>query len=209
MLAAYADAKMLPRIATPSAPPTCRVVSFIAEPSPALASGSEPMMDSVAGTIAVPIPNPRITSDTTTCAYPDAVVSVPMNHSPPATIVIPAATRVLLPNRPVSRPDAGALIISTSASGATRMPASRAEYPRTNWRYWVRKNSDPKSAKKTRTIDTLAAVNRGFSKNVTSSIGWSLRSSHTVNVTSTTAVNAKVASVCVEVHPCDGASMIP
>ena len=51
---------MLPRIATPSAPPICRVVSFIAEPTPALASGSEPMIDSVAGTIAVPMPRPRI-----------------------------------------------------------------------------------------------------------------------------------------------------
>ena len=34
--------------ATPSAPPTWRVVSFTAEPTPALASGSEPMIDSVA-----------------------------------------------------------------------------------------------------------------------------------------------------------------
>ena len=42
---------MLPRTATPSAPPTWRVVSLTAEPTPALASGSEPMIDSVAGAI--------------------------------------------------------------------------------------------------------------------------------------------------------------
>ncbi len=38
-----------PSTATPSAPPISRVVSFTAEPTPALAGGSEPMIDSVAG----------------------------------------------------------------------------------------------------------------------------------------------------------------
>jgi hypothetical protein len=37
--------------------------------------------------------------------------------------------------------------------------------------YWVRKNSDPNIAKKTSVTETLAAVNRGFSKNRTFSIG--------------------------------------
>ena len=46
-----------PRTATPSAPPTIRVVSFIAEPTPALPGGSELMTDSVAGAIAVPMPS--------------------------------------------------------------------------------------------------------------------------------------------------------
>ena len=43
-------------MATPSAPPTWRVVSFTAEPTPALASGSEPMIDSVAGAIVSAMP---------------------------------------------------------------------------------------------------------------------------------------------------------
>ena len=42
--------------ATPSAPPTWRVVSFTAEPTPALPSGSEPMIDSVAGAIVSAMP---------------------------------------------------------------------------------------------------------------------------------------------------------
>ena len=67
MFAVYADANTLPMIATPSAPPTCRVVSFIADPTPAFASGSEPMIDSVAGAIAIPMPAPRITSAISTC----------------------------------------------------------------------------------------------------------------------------------------------
>ena len=55
----------------------------------------------------------------------------------------------------------------------------------------------------------LAAVKRAFSKNVTSSIGWSLRSSQITNATSVTAAAANVPRVCGEVHPCAGASMIP
>ena len=42
--------------ATPSAPPTWRVVSFTAEPTPALPSGNEPMIDSVAGAIVSAMP---------------------------------------------------------------------------------------------------------------------------------------------------------
>ena len=43
-------------MATPSAPPTWRVVSFTAEPTPALPSGNEPMIDSVAGAIVSAMP---------------------------------------------------------------------------------------------------------------------------------------------------------
>ena len=59
---------MLPRMATPSAPPISRVVSFIAEPTPAFSGGTEPMIESVAGAIAKPMPTPTITSTTPTSA---------------------------------------------------------------------------------------------------------------------------------------------
>ena len=49
---------MLPTMATPSAPPTSRLVSFTAEPTPAWWSGSEPMIDSVAGATDKPMPVP-------------------------------------------------------------------------------------------------------------------------------------------------------
>ena len=62
----YTAAVMLPRIATPSAPPISRVVSFIAEPTPAFSGGTEPMIDSVAGAIANPMPTPIRTSTTAT-----------------------------------------------------------------------------------------------------------------------------------------------
>ena len=57
---------MLPMIATPNAPPSSRVVSFTAEPTPAFALGSEPMIDSVAGADARPMPPPMSTIATNT-----------------------------------------------------------------------------------------------------------------------------------------------
>ena len=48
----------LPRTATPSVPPTSRTTSFMAEPTPALALGSAPMIASVAGAMARPMPAP-------------------------------------------------------------------------------------------------------------------------------------------------------
>ena len=50
-------------MATPSVPPTIRTVSFMADPTPACASGSELMIDSVAGAIVAPMPIPIRTSD--------------------------------------------------------------------------------------------------------------------------------------------------
>jgi hypothetical protein len=44
-----------PITAVPSAPPTWRVTSFIAEATPAFSSGTEPMTDSVDGAITQPI----------------------------------------------------------------------------------------------------------------------------------------------------------
>ena len=52
-----------PITATPSAPPTWRVTSLMAEPTPALLSGTAPMTESVAGAIAAPIESasPKVT----------------------------------------------------------------------------------------------------------------------------------------------------
>ena len=46
-------------MATPSAPPVWRVVSLIAEPTPARLGGSDPMIDSVAGADVSPSPTPN------------------------------------------------------------------------------------------------------------------------------------------------------
>ena len=57
----YTDANTLPTIATPSVPPSSRVVSLTAEPTPALSTLSEPMIDSVAGAVVNPSPPPSNT----------------------------------------------------------------------------------------------------------------------------------------------------
>ncbi len=51
------DDTRLPSTATPSAPPSSRVVSFTAEPTPALCSGSDRMIAPVDGAVVRPMPN--------------------------------------------------------------------------------------------------------------------------------------------------------
>ena len=51
------EATRLPITATPSAPPSSRVVSFTAEPTPALCSGSERMIAPVDGAVVMPMPS--------------------------------------------------------------------------------------------------------------------------------------------------------
>ena len=51
----------LPIRATPRVPPTSRVVSLTAEPTPAVLELIAPMMDSVAGALVKPMPTPPTT----------------------------------------------------------------------------------------------------------------------------------------------------
>ena len=61
------DASRLPSTATPSAPPSSRVVSLTAEPTPALRSGSDAMIPVVDGAIDRPIPTAMVTMARTRC----------------------------------------------------------------------------------------------------------------------------------------------
>ncbi len=58
---AYSDANTLPITATPSVAPSSRVVSLTAEPIPAFAVLTAPMIDSVAGAVVRPMPVPSRT----------------------------------------------------------------------------------------------------------------------------------------------------
>ena len=58
---AYSEAYTLPITATPSVPPRSRVASLTAEPTPALAFGTTPMIASVAGALVRPMPVPSTT----------------------------------------------------------------------------------------------------------------------------------------------------
>jgi len=63
--ATYCEVAMLPRIATPSAPPSSLVVSFHAEPTPDFAGGTEAMINVVDGAIVRLMPSACTTSTTT------------------------------------------------------------------------------------------------------------------------------------------------
>ena len=52
----YAELSTVPSTATPRAPPIWRVVSFMAEPTPALPCGIEPITELVAGLMVMPMP---------------------------------------------------------------------------------------------------------------------------------------------------------
>src|SRR6476646_8021682 len=67
---AYSDAYTLPITATPRVPPKSRVASLTADPTPAFAFGTTPMIASVAGALVRPIPVPRTTICAALVPYP-------------------------------------------------------------------------------------------------------------------------------------------
>ena len=95
-------------IATPSAPPTSRVVSLTAEPTPALSRGSEPMIDSVAGATASPMPPPISSIAMAMRPYPLVTVDVDATTRPAAKSSMPVTTTRLVPSRSTSFDDDGA-----------------------------------------------------------------------------------------------------
>ena len=58
---AYSEAYTLPITATPRVPPSSLVASLTADPTPAFAFGTTPMIASVAGALVRPIPVPSTT----------------------------------------------------------------------------------------------------------------------------------------------------
>src|SRR5712691_10296066 len=123
-----------PNTATPTAPPIWRVVSFTADPTPALARGSEPMIESVHGamTLAMPAPITRVMAITCrTSLFGSRVVN---SASDDVTSNNPAVTTILLPSRWTHTLDSGAQIMITAACGNSTAPAFTVEYPRTDCR---------------------------------------------------------------------------
>ena len=109
-------------IATPNAPPTWRVVSFIAEPTPALARGSEPMIDSVAGAIVRPMPIAMITMRQATSPQYEMFVGGQRREQrePDAGDASgPRRRRRLVPNRSTMRALLGATTSIVTAIGSS------------------------------------------------------------------------------------------
>src|SRR3989304_1226037 len=87
----------------PSAPHPCRVPSFMAEATPALLGGTEPMTASVAGAITEPMARPRANHHTTITQAASVVVHSAGDDSTTASNTIPTAATFLVPKRAPNR----------------------------------------------------------------------------------------------------------
>jgi hypothetical protein len=78
---------MLPRIATPRAPPMFRNVPLVADPTPVCSSGSVPISEPVDAGMTSPAPTPIKTAPATTPEYVVVTVAPEICHRPPAWLV--------------------------------------------------------------------------------------------------------------------------
>src|SRR5438552_12652149 len=116
-----------PNTATPTAPPIWRVVSFTADPTPALARGSEPMIESVHGAMTFAMPIPRSMVMRITCSTLLFGWKVVNSTSDVVTSTNPAATTILLPSLCTHTLDSGAQIMINAACGNNTAPALTVE----------------------------------------------------------------------------------
>ena len=111
----------------PSAPPSSRVVSFTAEPTPAFDNGTDDMISLVAGAAVMPMPAPRMAKATAMTTYGVSVDSVARSPKPSATIPRPAAMSRGAPYRLASAALRGDTATNVRASGKLASPASSGE----------------------------------------------------------------------------------
>src|SRR5918995_2159008 len=108
---------MLPSTAPPSVPPTSRVVSFTADPTPAFSGGSDARIDSVAGAAAEPSPNPIRIIAVAITEYAVEASLVAAIANPPAIRASPVATTSLVPIRWTTFGDETAATTIANANG--------------------------------------------------------------------------------------------
>src|SRR3954470_1952880 len=99
----YELRKRLPMTAMPSAPPVWRVVSLMADPTPARAGGSDPMIDSVAGAEVSPRPMPKKSRTTQPPTNDDMIVFDAYISIAPEITSRPTTTTRLVPQRNTKR----------------------------------------------------------------------------------------------------------
>src|SRR4051794_39664640 len=160
MSEAYSEAVIDPTTATPSTPPISRVALFMAAPVDAFASGTQLMIDSVAGAMTQPMP---AATGRVATMYSQAPVSLPGSDiaSRPAPISSsPNVTSTRGAKRLVSTAAIGEVMASTTANGSAARPASNVEKPKMNWKIWVSTNSIPYSARNVIAMAADAALKR-------------------------------------------------
>ena len=118
---------MDPKMPTPSAPPTWRTVSLMADPTPAWESGSAAMTASVAGAIVFAPPIPNRNSETPATQY--AVVT---SRPDSAVTAVPRMSRLrvtvhFVQMRPTSMALMGAPNMNPMAIGTSLITVSSGE----------------------------------------------------------------------------------
>src|SRR5215831_19130564 len=157
--------------ATPSAPATWRLTSFMAEPTPAFASGTALITATVAGAITLPIASgptkkKSAKSHVDVCGCQNATLAITSATSVKAVdtcVGVPSLRVILwLEPDPMTRP---------KASGSITRPVSIADLPCTNCRYWVVRKISPKRAKNADEIASEPSAKAGLLNSETSNSG--------------------------------------
>ena len=207
---AYDEAKIEPKTATPSVPPSSRVVLLTPAAAPRCSSATEPITASAVG--AVMEERPRASSTMATTIGPQYAVPASelkaATTNPPPMSSSPTVTTRRVPTLRATTAAIGVHTAATMANGSVCRPADSVEYPLTNWKYWVMRKMKPKRQKNATEMDSAPPVKRGILKTRTSSSGPSVRSSNRAKTVSRTAAVAKQASVPIEAQPHCGPSMM-
>ena len=109
-------------IAIPSDPPTWRMLLITADPTPAWATGTEPIAAAVVGAIVIAIPNPPTSRPGRMSQNDEFASSVPNRSSDPVSSVIPATIGHRGPIRSVNRPANGATMMISRVIGRNVAP---------------------------------------------------------------------------------------
>ena len=115
-----------PTTATPRVPPSSRVASLTAEPTPARAGGRTSRIDSVAGVEMRPMPSPIMTiCGTITVGYDAATSTVEIQRKAEPKSTIPAVTTACVPTRGASAAPSTEATAMLTATGRMRAPVER------------------------------------------------------------------------------------
>src|SRR5664280_2338111 len=197
-----------PMTATPMAPPTCRAVLLVAEPTPARSRGNDPITDATDGAMIRPAPRPSSTMPTMAWPNPPEVAVVASRQRPATTMSSPEATTTFVPSQRTRVVDVVAATARTTAMGRMRTPVARGENPRENWRYWVRTKREPIRANTARATAAMATENLRSLKGSRTSIGWAEWCSHATNPARMATARTPAPTTHGDRHPRWGTSMI-
>ena len=146
----------------PSAPPSSRARSLVAEPTPCFAAGSASVIAAVAGVMASPMPAPSGSRPASSSQYERVGVEPGQDEQSggdqqQAEQAGPQSRR---PGRPAGEPRPARPASSPAPSGPGSAPSTSGLSPRTSCRYCMTRKTKPKNAKNCRVIETRAGGER-------------------------------------------------